>query len=552
MLNFKKLKQMKKIILFSVLIISILISCKKKDTKVFYEYKFVPIDSFALPLKDSVHNLPRDLQFVNTDTAKYLFVYYRYDFITVYNLDTRQIVKKIPLRKYSKIYSFNAVSFDSIFVIYNSSYFDYFSDSLIQLINSDGKILRNYPISYKHYFRTRNNDTDNVNILYLIHTPFHKMPYINGNLFFVIDRLKKRYIGDSLSRATELPPVGYINTKTGKLSFINFPVFYPPEAYYYSANSLFNKIFVSADTNLLFISMQSPNIYEYNFSTKKIQKHRLVSVVFDTIAPLSVKKKVGPFYFAEEKGSFDDVVYDPYRQLYYRTIDLPDKFYKNSCIFVVADKNFNKLGEAILPKDYFTYMLFDKDYILMINKKKTFATEGKIFFTKFKIEKIKKTDIDFLKNFSKKQTDTSTCHISLDSSTANNNIVNFFDNYIHQDTYKVLVVPFLKSCPSCKNYAIWFYSLNKEYFGKNNVYLLLDYGNISAIKAFLSKFNLRLNNKNIIVDTLNKYEDYVTTSFYNPRIVQVCNKKVKFDKTYYPNEMKTIDSALFDDSFCKK
>ncbi len=543
---------MKKFFLLSSIIILIFASCKQKKNKVFYEYNFIPVDSFSLPLKDSVHNLAYDLQLIKTDTANYLFVYFHNDFITIYNLDKKEIIKEIPLKKGVPIFSFNAISYDSIYVFYNSSYLDFYHDSLFQLIDSNGKVLKSYNITYKNYFKTHEIDTNNFEFQYSINALFYKFPYLDGKLLFTVYKLNEEYIGDSAGKSRVLPPVGFIDTKTNKISFIDFPLYYPPEGYYYSKNIYYKTIFKSADDNILFVQGITPDIWEYNFSTQKKKKYRLASILLDSIAPVNINDTTVSFlYFHQYKGVFGDIIFDKYRQLYYRLCYLPSKIYKKNKTFIVTDKNFNKLGEGIMPDDYFHKMFFDEDYIYMINRKKTFKNEGKIFFTKFKIKKTKTTKNDFLKNFTKNEIDTSTCNISFDS-TNGKNVSIFLDNYIHKNNYKVLIVPFLKSCPSCRDYAVWFYSLNKIYFSKNNVFLLMDYGNIAAIKSYLANYNLRLTDKNVILDTLNIYDEYVSTSFYNPRVVVICNNKVKFDKTYYPNELENIGNVLLDDSFCDK
>ena len=53
---------MKNFFLLSSIIILIFASCKQNKKETFYEYNFVPVDSFSLPLRDSVHNLAYDLQ----------------------------------------------------------------------------------------------------------------------------------------------------------------------------------------------------------------------------------------------------------------------------------------------------------------------------------------------------------------------------------------------------------------------------------------------------------------------------------------------------------
>ncbi|MEA3450966.1 MAG: DUF4221 family protein, partial [Bacteroidota bacterium] len=506
----------KTFLVISIIFIVFLVSYKQNNKEAFYEYNFVPIDSFSLPLFDSVHNLPYDLQLIKTDTANLLFAYFKNSKITVYNLDKQTIIKKIPLKKHKPIFAFRVITLDSIFVFYNTGDFYRYNDTVFNLINYNGEILKNYGI-FEEHFKTLKNDTEDLSFQYYTSTLFHKFIYIDYKLFFLVKKLSAKKLGDSASYVRDLPPVGNIDTKTGKLSFINFPIYYPPKGYVYSRYYLSNKIFLTANKNLLFVSPQTADIYEYNFTDKSYKKHRLASVMQDTVTPERIEDNRNYFYFMDNKGSFSDIFYDKYQDLYYRFIYLPKNEYENRKVFVVSDNKLNKLGEGVLSTDYASFkMIATEDYILMLNAKKTVSTEGKMFFTKFKLVKKQTTKKEFAKKFVKLDPDTAKCNFVDSKVGENKNFLNFLDNYIHKDSYAVLFVPFLKSCPPCKDFAVRLYSLNKEYFSNRNVYLFFDYGNVSALKSYLINFNLRINADYIFLDTLQKYDRYVETGLYNP------------------------------------
>jgi len=523
----------------------ILYSCNSAGESI-VEFKLIPVDTIELDLSGFSKNVISDLQFVETDSVLLLFLYTKSDYIDVYNLQNKKLVNRVPLIKGKQLSSFYVKNIDSIFLFYSSSFFNEYTDSLLQLVNINGSIRDIYSID-GNYLRTINNDISVLNSYYP-HSIFHKIVFIKNNVFFLVSKYHQFQLGDSLSRSAELTPVLSLNTNSKKNYPVNFDYVFPKEGYFFP--QAFNHYFIAEakNKNVLFYTRYSNLIQVYNVNEKCIINHYLKSEIIDTVAPEIDKNNCTQLNFIQNKGSFFKMYYDKYNNLYFRTIIMPSKKYQNN-IFIVADSNLNKIGEGIMPKGYSLEMAFYDNHVFLWNKKKTFSMEGKIFFTKFKIkQKSFNKDSVLQKITFSPIIDTSKCGIPNDDSETIA-IRPFLDNYIKETSYCVLIVPFMYSCPSCKNYAVNFYSLNKDVFSNTNIYLLFDTQNISGLKNFLTPFNLGLNNEYILFDSLNLYSNYVANDYFNPRVVAVCNSRVVFDKTYKPDEMENIATPMFKYSF---
>ncbi len=531
---------MKNILSISIVFVLLFSMCKKQN-ELFYEFDFVAVDSFSFPLLDSTHNLPYDVQFVKTDTANLLFVYFKNDYLTIYNFDSLTFIKRIPLIKGKPIFSFNVVNLDSIFVFYNTGYFKRYNDTVFQIIDFNGKVKRTFGIFDKN-FKTKLNDVDDIESQYYSYSLFYKFPIVKSKIFFSVSKLRQGPIGDSITRTQNLFSAAFIDLKTSKVKLLKFPNYLPSRGYYYPSGYNKSILSISHDSNILYFKPHTPDFFKYNVKTGYIEKYKLTSVLLDSIEPIKdTNLLVDIFYFPLYKGVFLEAVYSKNLNLYIRRINLPSKLYNHSKLFVVGDTNFNKLGEGLFPEGH-SKMFFTSENIVCFNAYKTFASEGKIYFTVFNLKKKPITRDSFIKKFQKNNF-VENCNTQKVSDNTNS-IKSFLDNYIQKANYAVLIIPFTKSCPSCKQFALTYYSLNRDICARKDVYLLFDYSNVSAINAEIVKYNLNINNQHIILDTLVQYDNYVSTIF-NPRVVIVCKDSVIYDKTYYPDELGQLDSIMF-------
>lgn len=118
-----------------------------------------------------------------------------------------------------------------------------------------------------------------------------------------------------------------------------------------------------------------PYLYETDWNGSIIAKHYLSSKFFKKILPYSAKKFTNANVPVAELEKHDDItphfnqiIYDPYRKLYYRFVVLPlteeeykdpkKRFYHQESIIII-NSHFDKVGEVLLPaKRYKTDMNF--------------------------------------------------------------------------------------------------------------------------------------------------------------------------------------------------
>lgn len=543
---------MRKYVLLICLFSIFVFSCSKQKKNYLYEYVLSPIDEISFNLTDSSKNVLTDYQLFETDTAKLIFMYFKNEKISVYNFDNQNFIKTIPLKKNVPLFSFYVKTIDSIFLLYNSGFFFDYTDSVLTCIDFDGQLVENYFFENK-YFKSLNNEIKNDSSYYP-HTMHHKLGFDNQNsLFFLVSKYAQRELGDSNSRNSALPPIACYDIENKKLSFINLPFLMPPVGYFYP--QAFNHYYVSTTKagNPLLSYRYSSIFYEYNIATDSLIQHYLKSLLIDTIEPEKDKNNCRQLHFINNKGTFNKITYDKYRDIYFKTVLLPRKQYENS-VFIVADNNFNKIGEGVIPTGHDSDFIFEKNHIFIWNTKKTFASEGKIYFTKFELKKQELEISDLKARLQEKVADSTNCTVVNPSEAKGNKpVIELLNKYIDKKNYTVLIVPFLYSCPSCKEYAIMLYRVNKEIFIKNDVFLFFDSPNISGIKTYLVENNLNMSNNMVLTDTFGLYNSYVKDNFYNPRLVNICNGKVTFDKTYKPDELEQIYDNIFSfiDNKCK-
>lgn len=116
--------------------------------------------------------------------------------------------------------------------------------------------------------------------------------------------------------------------------------------------------------NLVLSFPADASITVYNLRSGKTEYHHAASTFFGEIKPLSHSKdgkidwEVIYKHFATQP-SYSSIIYDRYRNVYYRTADIPineDKYDQNNIegwvkpfSIMVLDSEFNLIGEALLP-----------------------------------------------------------------------------------------------------------------------------------------------------------------------------------------------------------
>jgi hypothetical protein len=141
-------------------------------------------------------------------------------------------------------------------------------------------------------------------------------------------------------------------------------------------------------------------IYKVNVFSKQIDKYYGGSKYFDTIQSLNKgknykdKSRINEFFTTNP--SYSSIVFDKYRNMFYRIADLPIRHYQEGVkaqsikqfSIIILDSNFNKIGETLLPHLMYSRIAFfvSRDGL---NFKKYDHDDDHITFTSFRPEKIK-------------------------------------------------------------------------------------------------------------------------------------------------------------------
>lgn len=513
--------------------------CQKKE----YPYlEFETIGDIVVKIENPQKNIPTDYQIYQHDTTNWLIFYTRTNKLYIYNLNNNELIKEVKISK-KQLSSFYFINPDSIFLLYLSSYFLEYSDSLLQLIDTSGTTKKIYQFEDKH-FLTKNNEIDEKEY-YVPYIWAQKLELKNDKLFFLITKYYHYELGDTFSRNDTFSNLAYLDIKTSKINFINMPKELPPPNYYYPQAFRYNYVSSMYNGNPFIGYRYSNNLYEYDFELQKVIKHTVKPTLSDTIYPTKDLNEAEQLNYMDKYAGYWSIIYNKYEDYYIRNIGLPRAIYKNNIYLVQFDKNFNIIGEGIAPDGLRTPYFFTKDYIIFWNKQKTYENEGYIYFTKCKIKKTNKNIADEIKKIQIVKDTNQTCTFSKNKNL-NTNINIYLSNLIkNRKDFAVLIVPLMESCPSCKEFALTLYSVNKTTFLENNVILLIVNSNKALTKSVLIEKNLNLSHQNIIIDDGSTYSAFLNSKIYNPRVVVVKNNEVIFDKTYYPDELNGIYEPLF-------
>lgn len=167
----------------------------------------------------------------------------------------------------------------------------------------------------------------------------------------------------------------HYNLATGEISYANrYPEIYRKwdwgmHGYYRSLNTALDK-----DNNILISFAADHNLWRYNPETGISDSLYAGSREVKSIKPFSTAPKEYMYQGApaaavqdwyETQPSYDAILYDPWRQLYYRFVRFPradalKNFFNNKPVgIIVLDKDLKYLGEERFPENNVGYDTFD-------------------------------------------------------------------------------------------------------------------------------------------------------------------------------------------------
>lgn len=384
---------MKNIILF-IFTLLLLISCNKvveisNEYKDFKDiYKLTEVKSISFPLDSESQPLTFCTQYYkkeNTDSTFFTFYNEHNNSIYFYDYKTQNIKRIIHLEKEGP----NGV------YPYNSGYFIWNMDSIFFSSMHTNKIFLLDSIGIKHdTYDLLNSSFSTIHPPVVSFSTFRPGYFINNKLYLSGYNHGEFFNEDSLS----LPTAIIYDLKTKKSNYkLGYPESYRQgnwgEVYfrdmYWCYNELTNKFLLSfPNQHNLYISNLETNITK-NGSSKF--SNTIKSIDHPNTFPMPKEKRITHFL---ESDFYSSIVYDKYRNVYYRfaqhpwiNYDRKIKPWKKPLSIVIFDADLNRIGEVLLNPKYslsHKQFLITEDGLLLQEYN---DNEDEIRFGIFKLEK---------------------------------------------------------------------------------------------------------------------------------------------------------------------
>ena len=457
--------------------------------------------------------------------------------IISYAMNTGKIVEIIPVKHSweDKVFAFRYVNKDSIFVLFNPNYRrGGIHDSILVRIDHHGTIkdaysFKNAPVHHREnpYF-----DKDSMASVGML-----ELAYFNANIAFT---LKREYClpGDTLFAQYHFPIGGHFNTldKTLTLHKIEHPSKKIGTYYANDANAPY--LSLSAKGNPLYSFRHTDAVYEYDPKTQTNIKYTTLSVLIDSIHPLAM-----PHYISSnDRPSMDNtqpfygrVVYDRYRDKYYRTLSIPSTTgggYRQ--VLLVYNNDFQKIGEGVFPDSLGGDIIPTKNGLLIYHVKKSPNDQPYFVYSIGKLQYVPTHLSTYTSSFQQKGIETNT--------------KKGFYAYlkeVHNLTIKngaVIFLPLDKSCDACINYLIDFYKENHHNYKKTH-FIIAAWDN-NLIKNILKKHEVPPTINTLYMDGHSTYLKYFNYDRLEPTLFMIKNNQVETTKGLIPSELNNLPKYL--------
>ncbi len=541
---------MKNIKIITFIVLYFLVSCsifKKNEQKKYFEFnskqrkikvvEFEKTNEFEIPYDTIIK-----YELIESDDSSFIIsgLKVRSNDIFTYKINkkTKDVKRKIIHFNYklSPIEDFGYLNKDSVFVMYAPAYNDFYHDSILFLINDNGKIKKSFsfdnaPVLCKNNPEYENNDA----AVYLNSNIYEHFNYINNKIFLMFAS-KTQVLGDFAY--SNLPMAGYINSKNNNFQpiNINFPDIKYGQTYFPGA---FKRFFatLSSPNNILYSFKYTPTILQYNYKTKEIIKRQIKSSIYDTIYPSLTEKDVPKEYdFEFSYPEYMNLVYDKYRNFYYRFIFSPIE-YNRTVSLLIADSSFNVIAEGFPPTNSFN-LFITKDYIITIGSNTRKPSQGNIIFTCYKLKFRDGTNQELISKIKVNKKNIELINKPITHYLKKNKKI--------KDKNSTTTIMYYEMCPKIREFVLGFYQFNKTKFEKANVNLVLVTENVQSLKNDLKKFNLLPeNNSNIFIDSTYTFASYNGNKRNDlPRIVTVRNNKIDTDTIFNNDDGKFHENFM--------
>ena len=337
--------------IFILLIGYFLISCHDSEK---YSYQLSQLEDWSVPLDTLTSNISFQVRSIQLNGKLYVAMYSRnLHAINLWNIDSKKKEFTIPLKKDGqdgiyRLTSYYIKAMDSVFVIptYHKQ---------IYLIDFNGHVKNKFVLDKKEVAEQKENEIDKMDFLGDMYTPVQ----IIGN-HMLIGTISSEFGG--LDPKFSKFPIGVTyNLKTSALNskFMFFPETYLNKNFGYHNNVYYSDVDISRK-NILISFPVDDKIYLRDINGKLLKQIEANSDYLDIhFSALKGKgQSVTEKYFLDNP-SFDRILSDPFRKVYYRFAlqkyegqqNVPTAMFSSfkPLSDIILNEQFEKIGETLLP-----------------------------------------------------------------------------------------------------------------------------------------------------------------------------------------------------------
>ena len=388
-----------KLLVILIGLCSICLSCQQKAdvSNARYIKDLVETHKLTLPVDENTYYMSKSMFQFEENSKEYLyfgnFQKRQYE-ILIYDLETQNLYKRIPLLKEGP----NGVpNVSGCKPFEDSNTYFLFQHHLrrLSIINDQGELLRYYPVKLPEGQFTHYDDGWSY---------FFNPSFCVDSVVYFRHGLNKAQM--KTHEWKDVSMFTYLNMKNGEVGPL--PLHYPsifdhdvenPAGgfkFSYDYNYEQNKLVCSfTGYDSLMVSDDLQNVRWYNGKSRYMESIR--PILYEASGGIQSLAKL------KERGKYHNLMYDRYRDVYYRIAELPYEFKQNESPFddprgrefsiIIFDKDFNIIGETKFPGNkYFYKMSFvgrDGLYISENNLANPEFDEDKLVFACFKLEDLK-------------------------------------------------------------------------------------------------------------------------------------------------------------------
>lgn len=386
------------IVLFVVGACLVCPSCQmsSKESAAVYNTELVEQKKKTLPIDEHTYFFSRSIYYFEEEGKELLYFENtkkgQYEII-IYDIDAEVIAKRIGMHKQGadgvpSVMGSRPLGSSSTFVLFQNNM------SQITLLDDEGKVLRKYPIK----------SPETPFIPFLPSSDFYTLGFMKDSVLYVAPLVAKPNMTKEDWRTTSL--LFGLDLRTGDVDFV--PLYYPSvfnhdvkniamgAEFSYDFNDCKNRLvcsFINYDSLMVCDDLCSVKWYDGKSRYLKEKRPKLIEA----------SGGIQAIAEAKEEGFYYHVMYDKYRDVYYRFVEHPCELGENEGYMddpkarefsvIIFDKDFRIIGETKFPGNkYFIRMSFvgrDGLYISENNLANPDFDEDKLVFACFKLEEIK-------------------------------------------------------------------------------------------------------------------------------------------------------------------